>query len=62
LANGTVALRFPDGRRFTAQFDKASVDLFANVAHDRVLWVSDNGVVGYPYYAVLAAARLTPQS
>jgi hypothetical protein len=62
LANGTVALRFPDGRRFTAQFDKAPVDLFANVAHDRVLWVSDNGVVGYPYYAVLAAARLTPQS
>lgn len=61
LADGTVVLRFADGRRFTARFEKAPVDLFANVAHDRILWVSDNGVAGYPYYPVLAAARLTPQ-
>jgi len=61
LADGTVALTFADGRRFTAWLDKAPVDLFANVTHDRILWVTENGVVGYPYYPVLAAARLTPQ-
>jgi hypothetical protein len=62
LADGTIALRFADGRRFTAQLDKAPVDLFANVAHDGILWATDHGVVGYPYYPVLAAARLTPQA
>jgi hypothetical protein len=61
LADGTIALRLPDGRRFTAHLDRAPLDLFANVAHDRTLWVADNGVVGYPYYPVVAAARLTAQ-
>jgi hypothetical protein len=61
LADGTVALRLPDGRRFTAQLDRAPLDLFANVAHDKILWVADNGVVGFPYYPIVAAARLTPQ-
>jgi hypothetical protein len=61
LADGTIALRFADGRLFTAQLDKAPVDLFANVAHDKILWVAGNGIVGYPYYPVLAAARLTAQ-
>lgn len=62
LADGTVALRFPDGRRFTAHLHRAPLDLFANVAHDKILWVVGDGVVGYPYYPVVAAARLTPQS
>jgi len=60
LADGTVALRFPDGRRLTAHLHDAPINLFANVAHEKTLWVADHDVVGFPHYPVVAVARLTP--
>lgn len=59
LADGTVTLDLPDGRRCTAQLRRAPLDLFADVRQERGLWVSGN-VVGFPHYPVLATAELTP--
>lgn len=60
LADGTVTLSFPDGRRFTVQLDRAPLDLFTNVVRERSLWVAQNWVVGYPHYPNVATARFTP--
>lgn len=60
LASGTITLAFPDGRWVTAHLRRAPLDLFANVAREKALWVADNGVVGFPHYPIVARARVTP--
>lgn len=60
LVAGTVALTLPDGRALTAHLDRAPLDLFANVHQEKALWLAGDRVVGFPYYAVVAFARLTP--
>lgn len=59
LADGTVTLSFPDGRKFSVRIKRAPLDLFANVVRERTLWVADNWVVGYPHYPIAATARFT---
>lgn len=58
LASGTVTVTFPDGRRRTAQLDRAPLDLFANVVREKGLWVAGDRVAGFPDYAVVATVRL----
>jgi hypothetical protein len=61
LADGTIGLRFGDGRRFTAHLERVPLDLFANAWRAEELWVAGD-VVGFPHYPVAAFARLTPAS
>jgi len=61
-ADGTIAVRFPDGHRYTAHLEGVPVDLFANAWREETLWVAGNGVVGFPDYSVIALAYLTPES
>jgi hypothetical protein len=61
LADGTVTLDLPDGRRCTAHLCRAPLDLFADVRQEQVLWVAGN-VVGFPHYPVLALAKLSPRT
>lgn len=58
LGDGIIALRFPDGQRFTAHLERVPLDLFANAWREEALWVAGD-VVGFPDYPVAAFARLT---
>jgi hypothetical protein len=60
-ADGTIALRFPDGHRYTAHLEGVPIDLLANAWREEALWVAGNGVVGFLDYPVVAFAQLTPQ-
>jgi hypothetical protein len=57
--DGSIALRFPDGHRFTAHLENVPLDLFANAWREEALWVAGD-VVGFPDYPVAAFARITP--
>lgn len=57
--DGSIALRFPDGHRFTAHLENVPLDLFANAWREEALWVAGD-VVGFPDYPIAAFARITP--
>jgi hypothetical protein len=64
--DGSIALRFPDGHRFTAHLENVPLDLFANAWREEALWVAGDmsgppvsGLVGFPDYPVAAFARIT---
>lgn len=62
VGDGTIALRFADGHRYTAHLDGVPLDVFATAWREEALWVAPGGIVGFPEYPVVAFARLTPES
>ena len=43
-----------------AHLDGAPLNLFANVRRESALWGTDNDVVGFPQYPIVAVTRLSP--
>jgi len=59
VGDGTIALRFPDGYRFTAHLESVPLDLFAKA---RGAAVGGGRRRRLPDYPVVAFARLTPEA
>lgn len=62
VGDGTIALRFPDGHRYTAHLERVPLDLFATAWREEVLWVAPGGVVGFLDYPVAAFAHVVPEN
>lgn len=62
VADGTIALRFPDGHRYTVHLERAPLDLFATAWREEALWLAPGGVVGFPDYPIAAVARVEPEN
>jgi hypothetical protein len=62
VGDGTIALRFPDGHRYTVHLEHAPLDVFANAWREETLWLAPGGVVGFLDYPVAAFAHVKPEN
>ena len=62
VGDGIIAVRFPDGHRYTVELERVPLDLFANAWREEMLWVAPGGVVGFRDYPVAVFAEVVPEN